>query len=75
MGFEQDIERMEEITKQLQDNATSLDDSIKLFEEGVELARKVEKALDRIEQKVEVLLSSTDTATEEPEIAPFAQES
>lgn len=74
MGFEQDIARMEEITKQLQDNATSLDESIKLFEEGVELARKVEKGLEKIEQKVEILLTSTDTSAEEPKLAPFTEE-
>jgi exodeoxyribonuclease VII small subunit len=68
MSFETDMERMEEITKRLQEDSIPLEDSIKLFEEGVGIARRVEKELAEIERKVEILVSPVD---EEPVLEPF----
>ncbi|MDD4218961.1 MAG: exodeoxyribonuclease VII small subunit [Sphaerochaetaceae bacterium] len=75
MSFEQDIERMEEITKKLKNNETPLSEAIALFEEGVAIARNTEKQLSEIERKVEILLTPTEEEhVQEPTLAPFSEE-
>ncbi|MEK6656135.1 MAG: exodeoxyribonuclease VII small subunit, partial [Nitrospirota bacterium] len=48
--------RLEEIVNKLEAGDLSLDDSIKLFEEGVKLYQICLKRLDEAEKKVEILL-------------------
>ena len=43
MTFEQAIKRLEEIVDLLENNETSLDDSVELFQEGVQLLNIVQK--------------------------------
>ena len=71
MSYEEDIQRMEEITSRLQDSSVPLDESIKLFEEGVLIARRVEKELTEIERKVEILISEPQETAENPVVVPF----
>lgn len=75
MSFESDMARMEEITNRLQDNSVPLEESIKLFEEGVGIARRVEKELTEIERKVEILTSPPDGTDPSPSIDMFSNES
>jgi exodeoxyribonuclease VII small subunit len=74
MGFEKDMARLEAITKALQDSNTSLDESITLFEEGVTLAKNIEKNLTEIERKVHILLSDPHDTEAEAILAPFTEE-
>lgn len=75
MSFERDMARMEEITNRLQDNSVPLEESIKLFEEGVAIARRVEKELTEIERKVEILTSPVDGNDSAPSKDLFSNES
>ncbi len=64
------IQEKEEIVDKLRKNETSLDEAIKLFEEGVGIAVRVDEELSRMERKVEVLL--TPPGSQAPaELAPF----
>ncbi|MFZ3091406.1 MAG: exodeoxyribonuclease VII small subunit [Nitrospirota bacterium] len=54
--FEEAIRRLEEIVNRLETGDIPLDDSIKLFEEGVKLYQICLKRLDEAEKKVEILL-------------------
>ncbi len=54
--FESAVKRLEEIVNKLEAGDLSLDDSIKLFEEGVRLYQVCVKRLDEAEKKVEILL-------------------
>lgn len=54
--FEDAVKRLEEIVNKLEAGDLSLDDSIKLFEEGVRLYQVCIKRLDEAEKKVEILL-------------------
>jgi exodeoxyribonuclease VII small subunit len=55
-GFEQSLARLEEIVRRLESASLSLDDAMKLFEEGVALSRDCQQQLDQAEGKVEILL-------------------
>lgn len=54
--FEQSLKRLEEIVRRLESASLSLDDAMKLFEEGVALSRDCQQQLDQAEGKVEILL-------------------
>jgi exodeoxyribonuclease VII small subunit len=54
--FEATLARLEEIVRSLESGELGLEQSLKLFEEGVKLARVCNARLEEAERKVEVLL-------------------
>jgi exodeoxyribonuclease VII small subunit len=77
-SFEERLERLEELGEEIRKTDIPLDDAIKAFEEGITLARALEKDLDKIESRIEILMngtedkSSTEDADEEkPELGLF----
>jgi exodeoxyribonuclease VII small subunit len=57
-NFENALKRLEEIIQRLESGELSLDESLKLFEEGIELSRLCTKKLSEAESKVEKLIKS-----------------
>ncbi len=57
MNFEKRLERLEDIVGKMETGELSLEDSLKLFEEGVKLSRECHTELEKAEQKVQVLMS------------------
>jgi len=55
LKFEYGLKRLEEIVAKLESGNLSLDDSLKLFEEGVKLVRFCNERLAEAQQKVELL--------------------
>jgi len=58
--FERCLSRLEEVVRQLESPQLSLDDAMKLFEEGVALSAECQKQLEEAEGKVEILLKKAD---------------
>jgi exodeoxyribonuclease VII small subunit len=58
--FEKSLARLEEVVRRLESPQLSLDDAMKLFEEGVELSRECQKQLEEAEGRVEILLKKAD---------------
>jgi exodeoxyribonuclease VII small subunit len=58
--FEEDIEALDEIVQDLEGGELGLDDSLKRFEDGVALARKLRARLDAAQGRIEELLESGD---------------
>jgi exodeoxyribonuclease VII small subunit len=55
-NFEQLIKRLEEIVSLLEKGDVPLDESIKLFEEGIKISKKCSDKLAKVEQKVKVII-------------------
>jgi len=55
-SFEDSIRRLGEIVETLENGELPLEESLRLFEEGVKLARASQAKLDRAEKRVEELL-------------------
>ena len=53
--FEDALLRLEQIVDQLEGGDLALDDSLKVFEEGVALARRCAKYLEEAEKRIELL--------------------
>ena len=58
--FERSLARLEEVVRKLENANLTLDDAMKLFEEGVQLSRECQKQLEEAEGKVEILLKKAD---------------
>lgn len=56
-SFEENYRRLEEIVESLEDEQLPLEESIKLFTEGVELALKARGQLEEGEKKVQKLIA------------------
>ncbi len=69
--FEENMLRLEAIVAQLEKGEVSLDDSLKLFEEGTQLIGECRTALDKAEQQVVKLMKGPDG---EPIESSFASE-
>jgi exodeoxyribonuclease VII small subunit len=54
--FEEAMKRLEEIVQDLEGGNLSLEDSIKIFEEGMKLVRFCSQKLEETEQKVNLLI-------------------
>ncbi len=57
-NFEKAMERLEQIVEDLESGNLGLDESIKVFEEGVELSKKCHKKLTEAETKVKLLIKN-----------------
>lgn len=58
--FEKALSRLETIVTELETGDLSLDDSLRIFEEGVKLSKTCLKMLDEAERKVEILVQDKD---------------
>lgn len=67
MNFEKKLERLEEIVTKMESGDLALEESLKLFEEGVKNSRECHKELTKAEEKVKVLLSVDDNGKAETE--------
>ena len=59
-SFEESIERLEVIVKLLENGEATLDDSIKLYSEGVKLVGECNRKLDETERKIKLLTVDAD---------------
>jgi len=71
MKFEAALDRLEKIVQKLEEGDGSLDDSLKMFEEGVRLARHCGEKLDAAERRIEALVKTEDGGSR---VVPFEPE-
>lgn len=64
--FEELLNRLEDITVQLEkgDNI-SLEESMKLFEEGIGISKKCNQQIEEAEKKISILIKENDEIKEE----------
>ena len=60
MSFELAMSRLEEIVGKLDSGKVTLDESLKLYEEGIALVRLCSERLDSAEQKIKLVKASAD---------------
>lgn len=58
--FDASLRELEKIVKKLEEGDLSLEESLKLFENGVKLSRQCREKLDRAEKRIEILLKDGD---------------
>ena len=71
--FEDALQRLERIVDQLEAGNLALEESLKVFEEGVGLARHCARYLDEAEKRIE-LLTRDESGTLKTEPFPVAED-
>jgi exodeoxyribonuclease VII small subunit len=64
-NFEERLERLEVLGDKIRRPELPLDEALKSFEEGIKLARSLEKDLEKVESRVEILMNSAGAADDE----------
>ncbi len=67
LGFDQILARLREVVTRLESGELSLEQSLQVYEDGVQLARKAQQLLASAEKRVEILVSASGGV----EVAPF----
>ena len=58
--FEASLSRLEAVVRQLENGDLPLEESLKLFEDGVRLSRECRERLTSAERRIEVLMKDTN---------------
>lgn len=59
MGFDRVLQRLRAVVTQLETGQLSLEESLRVYEEGVALARRAHQVLDGAEKRVELLVQGS----------------
>lgn len=63
-SFEESMTRLEEVVRILESGSATLDESLKLYEEGISLVRTCSLKLDQAEKKIKLLNTAEKNADE-----------
>jgi exodeoxyribonuclease VII small subunit len=64
--FEDSLAELEKLVERMEEGSLPLEDSLKLYERGVQLTRACQKALKEAEQKVQILQEQDGETTLQP---------
>ncbi len=64
-SFEENLNKLEDIVNNLEGGELKLDESLSMFEQGINLAKSCQKTLDEAERKVQILIEKEDGEIEE----------
>lgn len=70
LSFEDSLKKLEEITSKMGEQSLPLEESLKLFQEGMELSTICNKKLDEAEKKINVVLKNSDGNLIETDFEP-----
>jgi len=65
-NFETAIEQLEELVETLEEGDLSLEESLKAFENGIKLTRECQVALEKAEQRIQILTQENELPGAEP---------
>ncbi len=66
--FEENMNRLEQIVRIIEQGKVSLEESLKLFQEGTELVRRCGNLLDQAELQVKKITAAEDGSPHEEEL-------
>ena len=75
-SFEDRLNRLENLSEKLREGKIPLEEAVSIFEEGMKLAKELEKELAKIERKVEILVNEPEkkgTSAQEPALELFPE--
>lgn len=73
-NFEERLKKLESLADKIRDEGLPLEEAVSVFEEGIKLSRGLEKDMEKLEGKVELLLNQPGTTDEAPEMGLFSED-
>ena len=65
INFEETMQKLDQITAELEKGELSLDESVKKFEEGIKLSKECNKILEDSEKRINILINEDGNITED----------
>lgn len=62
--IEERLEKLEQLSDSIKDSDLGIEEAMALFDEGIKLVRGIEKDLDAMEGKIQILMNQPDDGTE-----------
>ena len=72
-NFEERLNKLEELNEKMKEGSVALDEAVQIFEEGIKLAKGLERDLSKIDRKIEILVNKPEKDNEEPNLELFEQ--
>lgn len=66
--YEANLARLQQVVEKLEGEAMGLEESLKLFEEGIQLSQKCDQQLKWVEDRVQVLVSGSENLSTRADI-------
>lgn len=66
LNFEQQLSELEQIVADMEKGDLSLEESLKAYEKGIQLTRECQVALDKAQQRIDILVEREGKLVEEP---------
>ena len=71
-NFEERLGRLEILGEQIRKTEIPLDEALAAFEEGIRLAQALERDLEKVENRIEILMNSAEAPVDEsPDLELF----
>ena len=70
-NFEERLTNLEELNEKMKSGNIALDEAVQIFEEGIKLAKGLEKDLSKVERKIEILVNKPEKESDEPNLELF----
>ncbi len=72
-GFEERLSRLEQLSEQIRNSDVPLDQAVKIFEEGVNLAKTLERDLAKVERRIQMLVNEPEKEDDKPVLELFPE--
>ena len=72
-SFEERLSRLEELNEKISEGNIPLEEAVTLFEEGIKLAKGLEKDLAKVERRIEILVNEPEGTEERPNLELFPE--
>lgn len=67
-NYEENLARLQQVVERLERDALGLEESLTLFEEGMSLVEQCDEQLRRVEERVKVLVSGSESLATRAEL-------
>ncbi len=71
-SFEKRLDKLEKLNTSIKKSDLPIEEALKLFEEGIKLSKSMEKDLDKIESRIQILMNQSTSPDEKPELDLFS---
>lgn len=71
-NFEERLRKLEEIVEKIRNNDVPIENAISMFEEGMKISKALEKDIEKMEGKVNILMNQPLEVDEKPELELFS---
>jgi len=72
-NFEERLQRLEALNEKINEGNIPLEEAVALFEEGIKLAKGLEKELAKVERKIDILVNQPESEEEKPNLELFPE--